>query len=67
MDLTFYHHPISPPSRSVLMTLKALELGFETKIVDLYSGEQTKPTYKKINPRGKIPALTDGPTNIYER
>jgi len=67
MPLQLYHFHISPPSRSVLMTLKALGIDFEVKPVNLFEGEQKKTEYLKINPRGKVPALMDGNVNVYER
>ncbi|XP_033153308.1 glutathione S-transferase 1-like [Drosophila mauritiana] len=49
----------SPPVRSVLLTLNALGLEFEYKIVNLMTGEHLKPEYLKINPLHTVPTLGD--------
>ena len=67
MTIEFYFMAPSPPSRVVWMVLKALELEFEPKIIDLTKGEQKLPEYLAINPRGKIPGLKDGEFAITER
>jgi len=60
MVLQFYHHPASQPSRAVYMTIRALGIEHDIHIVDLLAGEQKKPEFLKINPRGKVPAIKDG-------
>jgi len=67
MPLKFYYFNASQPSRAVLMTLKALELDFEEKNVNLLKGEQKAPEYLKVNSRGKVPAMTDGNLALHER
>ena len=67
MPLKFYHFNASQPSRAVLMTLKALGLDFEVKNIDLLKVEQKAPEYLKVNPRGKVPAMTDGNLALHER
>ncbi|KAH8401562.1 hypothetical protein KR009_006517 [Drosophila setifemur] len=57
--LTLYGIDGSPPVRSVLLTLKALGLDFEYKIVNLREGEHLKPEFLKINPLHTVPALED--------
>ncbi|KAH8400722.1 hypothetical protein KR009_000523 [Drosophila setifemur] len=57
--LTLYGIDGSPPVRSVLLTLKALGLDFEYKIVNLMEGEHLKPEFLKINPLHTVPALDD--------
>ena len=47
--------------------LKALGLEFELNKINLMTGEQQKPEYLAINPRGKVPALKDGDYVIAER
>lgn len=58
--IEFYHNPISPFSRSVHMTLEALGLPYDLKHVDLRAGEQKKPEFLKMNPRGKVPVIKIG-------
>ena len=67
MTLTFYHFKASPPSRLVLMTIRQLGLeNVQTKIVDLFKGEQHNPEYLKLNPLNKVPLLIDDDFNITE-
>jgi len=67
MTIEFYYMAPSPPSRMVWMILKALNLEFVPKIIQLTKREQKQPEYLAINPRGKIPALKDGDYVIAER
>jgi len=54
--LTLYGIDGSPPVRSVLLTLNALGLEFEYKIVNLPEKEHLKPEFLKINPLHTVPA-----------
>ncbi|XP_054738990.1 glutathione S-transferase 1-like [Anastrepha obliqua] len=49
----------SAPSRAVLLTLKALNVPFEYKFLNLLTGENRTPAYLAINPHGTVPALSD--------
>lgn len=44
-----YMHPVSPPSRAVLMTAAALGIELEQKSVDLLSFEHKKPEFLKVS------------------
>ena len=67
MTIEFFFMNVSPPSRMVWMTLKALKLDFDAKVVNLMEGAHKKPEYLAINQRGKIPAIKDGDYVIAER
>jgi len=58
---------MSPPSRMAYMTLKALGLDCEVKVIDLAARENKTPEYLAMNPRGKIPTVKDGDYVISER
>ncbi|KAG5674797.1 hypothetical protein PVAND_004745 [Polypedilum vanderplanki] len=58
--MKLYHTPGSPPSRSVLMTLRCLEIDVEIHEIDLRKGENRTADFLKINPLGQIPVLDDG-------
>ena len=45
---------------------KYLDAPVEYVRVDLSKGEHKAPGYLAINPNGKIPALVDGETNLWE-
>ncbi|OTF75679.1 hypothetical protein BLA29_005866, partial [Euroglyphus maynei] len=52
---TFYLHPLSGPSRTVLTVAKILNVEMELKKLDLLTQEHLKPEYLKVNPFHKIP------------
>jgi len=58
--IQFYHNFLSPFSRAVHMTLKALDIPFDLHPIDLAKGEQRSEEYLKINPKGKVPAIKIG-------
>jgi glutathione S-transferase len=44
-------------TQKVFITLAEKKLAYETQNVDLFTNEQFKPEYLKINPKGVVPAL----------
>jgi len=58
----------SPRSRSftTLWLLEEAGQPYEKVLTDISTGAQKKPDYLKINPMGKVPALTDGDVAIAE-
>ena len=57
-----------PQSRSQVAKWMLDEAGVEYEIVPTLIREKAhkKPEYLKINPAGKLPALVDGPTRVFE-
>ena len=54
-------------SIAVAIGLEEAGLDYEAVKVDFASAEQTKPTYLKLNPKGRVPALiTDSGTTLTE-
>jgi Glutathione S-transferase len=66
MSLTVYGHPVSQPTRSVLMYLTLLGKDFDFKEVNVLKMEHKTPEFLKINPIGLIPAITDGDYSLAE-
>ncbi|KAH8254799.1 hypothetical protein KR032_012233 [Drosophila birchii] len=64
--LTLYGIDGSPPVRSVLLTLNALGLDFDYKIVNLPAKEQLKPEFLKMNPLHTVPTLDDNGFYLYD-
>ncbi|SPP75875.1 glutathione S-transferase 1 [Drosophila guanche] len=64
--LTLYGIDLSPPVRSVLLTLKALGLPFEYKVVNLLGGDHLKPEFLKMNPLHTVPTLDDDGFYLYD-
>ncbi|NLH81300.1 MAG: glutathione S-transferase family protein [Phyllobacteriaceae bacterium] len=60
--IRFYFHPTPNPLKVALM-LEETGLPYEVVPVDTGKGEQHLPSFRKINPNGKVPAIvdTDGP------
>src|SRR5438094_544146 len=57
---------LSARVRKVRIVLAEKGLRYEKVNVDLFKGEQKKPEYLAINPYGKVPALQDNGTTVYE-
>src|SRR6266581_6459121 len=64
--IKLYDFALSPRVRKVRIVLAEKGLRYEKGNVDLFKGEQKKPEYLAINPYGKVPALQDNGTTVYE-
>lgn len=60
--IRFYFHPTPNPAK-VALFLEEAGLAYEAIPVDTSKGEQHVPSFRAINPNGKVPAIidTDGP------
>ncbi|KAL3277733.1 hypothetical protein HHI36_013073 [Cryptolaemus montrouzieri] len=65
-SITFYHYPLSPPSRAALLVVRTLGIKHDLKIVDIFNGEQHSPAYLKINPFHTVPTVDDGGFYLYD-
>lgn len=63
--ITLYHSPASRAFTAYWM-LEELGVAFDVKTVDIRKGEQKSREYLKLNPAGKVPALTDGDVVVSE-
>lgn len=66
VKITLYGIDASPPVRACLLTLKALNLPFEYKRVNLLSGEHLSEEYLKKNPQHTVPTLEDDGEFIWD-
>ena len=64
--MKLYDFPISPRARKVRIALAEKGLQYEKVTVDITKGEQKKPEFLAVNPNGKVPALQDDGTTLYE-
>jgi glutathione S-transferase len=64
--IKLYDFPLSPRVRKARIVLAEKGLQYEKVNIDLTKGEQKKPEYLAINPYGKVPALQDNGTTVYE-
>jgi glutathione S-transferase len=57
-----------PGTRAAIIEWYLHELGisYESVVIDLQAGEQHKPEYRAINPIGKVPAMDDNGTKVWE-
>ncbi len=64
--IKLYDFATSPNCQRVKIVLEEKSLAYETVPVDLRKREQKAPEYLAMNPHGKVPALVDGGTVLYE-
>ncbi|XP_058819899.1 glutathione S-transferase 1-1-like [Topomyia yanbarensis] len=64
--LVLYHFPVSPPSRSVLLVIRNLELDVEIKVLNLMAGEHMQEDFIKINPQHTVPTIVDDEYVLWE-
>ncbi|MGD0562005.1 MAG: glutathione S-transferase N-terminal domain-containing protein [Roseiarcus sp.] len=63
--LKFYFNG-SPNPTKVALLLEESGLPYEAIPVDTRKGEQFAPDYLKVNPNGKVPAIVDGETTVFD-
>ena len=63
--LKFYFHPTPNPMKVALL-LEEAALPFELIPVDTAKGEQHQASFRAINPNGKVPAIDDEGTRIFD-
>ncbi|ALC40888.1 CG16936 [Drosophila busckii] len=61
-----YYATLSPPSRAVMLTAKAIGLELELRPINLLKGEHLTPEFLKMNPQHTIPTLLDGDACIID-
>lgn len=61
-----YYFNLSPNPMKVALLLEELGLPYDAFPVDTRKGEQFSPDYLSINPNGKVPAIVDGDTVVFD-
>lgn len=64
--LTFYYGSGSPYAWRVWLALEYKAIPYEFRLMSFSAGDLAKPEFVNINPRRKVPAITDGDFAIYE-
>ena len=63
--LKFYFN-LSPNPMKIALFLEEAGLGYEPIPVDTRAGQQFTPDFLAINPNGKVPAIIDGDTTVFD-
>ena len=63
--LKFYYHPTPNPMK-VALFLEEAGLPFELIPVDTANGEQHHAAFRAVNPNGKLPAIDDNGTVVFD-
>ena len=64
--MKIYYHPASTTSRPVVLFATENKIDAEFQVVDLFTGEHTKPPFEAINPNRLVPVLEDGDFRLTE-
>ena len=63
--IKFYFNAAPNPAKVALL-LEELELPYETIPVDTRKGQQHEPSFTKVNPNAKVPAIIDGDAVVFD-
>lgn len=63
--IKLYYHFTPNPAKVALM-LEETGLAYEVVPVDTFKGEQHLPEFRAINPNGKLPAIVDDGTPVFD-
>src|SRR5258706_5105553 len=66
MALSFYYGSGSPYAWRVWLALEHKAIAYELKVVSFSAGDLAKPEFVALNPRRKVPTITDGDFSLYE-
>jgi glutathione S-transferase len=66
MAITFYYGSGSPYAWRVHLALEHKALPYDRKILSFAAGDTRKPEFVALNPRHRVPTITDGDFTLYE-
>lgn len=61
-----FFYNMAPNPMKVALFLEEAGLEYEAVAVDTRRGDQHKPAFRAINPNGKVPAIIDGDTVVFD-
>jgi len=65
MAITLYYGSGSPYAWRVHLALEHKALPYERKILSFSAGDTRKPEFVALNPRHRVPTITDGDFTLY--
>jgi glutathione S-transferase len=65
-DITLYHSP-NTRSSATLTLLEEMGVPFRLEVINIRAGEGRTPEFRKINPMGKVPTITNGNAVVTEQ
>lgn len=66
MPITFYYGSGSPPAWRVWLALEFKQLAYEWRLLSFDAGDLKRPEFLALNPRARVPVITDGDFTLYE-
>jgi glutathione S-transferase len=66
MAITFYYGSGSPYAWRVHLALEHKALPYDRKILSFAAGDTRKPDFVALNPRHRVPTISDGDFTLYE-
>jgi len=64
--MKLYDFELSGNAYKIRLMLALLGVPYERQNVDLFGGENRKPGFLRLNPRGQVPVLTDGDYTVWD-
>ncbi|MCU0890867.1 MAG: glutathione S-transferase N-terminal domain-containing protein [Sandarakinorhabdus sp.] len=61
-----FFYNMAPNPMKVALFLEEADLAYEAIPIDTKLGDQHTPTFRAINPNGKVPALIDGDAILFD-
>jgi glutathione S-transferase len=66
MAIVFYAGSGSVPAWKVWLSLEHKQVPYQLRMLSFQDGDFKKPEFLAVNPRGKVPAITDGDFALWE-
>jgi glutathione S-transferase len=64
--MKLYDFELSGNAYKIRLMLALLGQRYDARSVDIFSGENRKPEFLRLNPRGQVPVLSDGDYTVWD-